>query len=165
MTNHWNPSYCRQKSRFRHFQLESPLELDWGPFWAPFGSFSVLLGAQVAPRSVQDGYKRVLKSNFFGLENRLKLWRVLDAILCRFWLQNGCPKNQMVWCKIVSKSFFFWTKPFNSKFTFVDKIYLGITKNKIINIDIPADIKIGINDAAFSGVKNFFRVFIELIIL
>ena len=29
-------------------------------------------GAQNAPRSAQDGSKRVLKGNFFALENRLK---------------------------------------------------------------------------------------------
>ena len=41
-----NPSYRRQESRFRHFQLESPLELEWGPFWAQFWE---PFGPQMAP--------------------------------------------------------------------------------------------------------------------
>ena len=43
---------------------------------------------QNAPRSAQDVPKRVLKSNFFALENRLKIGLVLDPILVGF----GSPK-------------------------------------------------------------------------
>ena len=57
MKNHRNPSNCRQKSRFRNFQLESPLELDWGPFgnpfWEPFG-------LQHGFQRTQDGSKTTL---------------------------------------------------------------------------------------------------------
>ena len=35
----------------------------------------------------------------------------------------------------------------------------------IFNIDMPADIKIGINEAAFSGVTKLFCFLIELIII
>ena len=43
---------------------------------------------QNAPRSAQDVPKRVLKSNFFALENRLKIGLVLESILVGF----GLPK-------------------------------------------------------------------------
>ena len=43
---------------------------------------------QNAPRSAQDVPKRVLKSNFFALENRLKIGLVLAPILVGF----GLPK-------------------------------------------------------------------------
>ena len=38
-------------------------------------------GSQNGPRSVQDGSKRLLKSNFFALEHRLKFGFVLVPIL------------------------------------------------------------------------------------
>ena len=48
--------YCRYKSRFRHIQLESPLELDWGPVWAPFwGPF----GIQMAPTWLPELSRRL----------------------------------------------------------------------------------------------------------
>ena len=47
--------------------------------------------SQNAPRSAQDGSKRLLKSIFFALENRLKFGLVLDAILVDFGSQNGAP--------------------------------------------------------------------------
>ena len=50
-------------------------------------------GLQNAPRSAQDGSKRLLKSNFFALENRLKFGLVLGAILARFWLPNPSRKT------------------------------------------------------------------------
>ena len=46
-------------------------------------------GSQNGPRSAQDGSKRLLKRNFFALENRLKFALVLGAILVRFWLLLG----------------------------------------------------------------------------
>ena len=48
---------CRQKSRFRHFQLESPPELDWGPFGTNFGSLSASRWLQHGFQSSQDGSK------------------------------------------------------------------------------------------------------------
>ena len=48
-------------------------------------------GSQNAPRSAQDGSKRLLKSTFFALENRLKFGLVLGAILADFGLPNGSP--------------------------------------------------------------------------
>ena len=53
-------------------------------------------GTQNAPRSAQDGSKRLLESNFFALENRLKFCLVLDAILVDFGPPNPSPK---VWGK------------------------------------------------------------------
>ena len=50
-------------------------------------------GLQNAPRSVQNGSKRLLESNFFALENRLKFGLVLGAILERFWLPNPSQKT------------------------------------------------------------------------
>ena len=47
--------------------------------------------SQNAPRSAQDGSKRLLESIFFALENRLKFGLVLDAILVDFGSQNGAP--------------------------------------------------------------------------
>ena len=46
---------------------------------------------QNAPRSAQDVPKRVLKSNFFALENRLKIGLVLDPILVGFGLPKRVP--------------------------------------------------------------------------
>ena len=46
-------------------------------------------GSQNGSRSAQDGPKRLLKSIFFALENRLKFGFVLDNILIDFGLQNG----------------------------------------------------------------------------
>ena len=46
------------------------------------------------PRSAQDGSKRLLKSNFFALENRLNFGCLLGANFGRFWLQSRVPKNQ-----------------------------------------------------------------------
>ena len=46
-------------------------------------------GSQNGSRSVQDGSKRLLKSNFFALEIHLKFCPVLGAILARFWLSFG----------------------------------------------------------------------------
>ena len=43
LKNHKNPVYCLQKSRFPHFELELPFELDLAHFWPPFGR---LFGAQ-----------------------------------------------------------------------------------------------------------------------
>jgi len=47
------------------------------------------LGGPSAPRSAQDGSKRLLKSNFFALQNRLKFGLVLGPILVDF----GLPKR------------------------------------------------------------------------
>ena len=49
-------------------------------------------GLQNAPRSAQDGSKRLLKSIFFALENRLNLWFVLGWFLVDFGAQNGAKK-------------------------------------------------------------------------
>ena len=50
--------------------------------------------SQNAPRSVQDGPKRLLESNFFALENRLKFCLVLAPIL----VDLGRPKcSQIGW--------------------------------------------------------------------
>ena len=48
---------------------------------------------QNAPRSAQDVPKRVLKSNFFALENRLKIGLVLDVVFDRFWLPKTPPSG------------------------------------------------------------------------
>ena len=48
--------------------------------------------SQNAPRSAQDGSKRLLESIFFALENRLKFCLVLGGILVDFGLQNGAKK-------------------------------------------------------------------------
>ena len=50
-------------------------------------------GLQNVPRSTQDGSKRLLKSIFYALENRLKFGLVLGAILGRFWLPNPSQKT------------------------------------------------------------------------
>ena len=50
---------------------------------------------QNAPRSVQDGSKRLLKSIFFALENRSEFCLVLGSILIDFGAQNG-PKKLWV---------------------------------------------------------------------
>ena len=50
-------------------------------------------GLQNAPRSAQDGSKRLLKSNFFALENRLKFGLVLGSDFGRFWLPNPSQKT------------------------------------------------------------------------
>ena len=44
---------------------------------------------QNAPRSAQDGSKRLLESNFFALENRLKFGFVLAPILIDFGSRNA----------------------------------------------------------------------------
>ena len=53
-------------------------------------------GLQNAPRSAQDGSKRLLKSNFFALENRLKFGLVLDPILVGFGLPKPPLQVEMV---------------------------------------------------------------------
>ena len=50
-------------------------------------------GLQNAPRSAQDGPKRLLESTFFALENRLKFGFVLDPILGRFWSPFWDPSS------------------------------------------------------------------------
>ena len=57
----------------------------------PERNFGPQDGLQNAPRSAQDGSKRLLKSNFFALENRLKFGLVLGPILVDFGSQNGAP--------------------------------------------------------------------------
>ena len=74
--------------------------------------------------------------SFFNLSNFL-----LIILYCDFKLFNP---------------FFFWIRPFNSELTLTDSKYLGITKKIINKIEIPEDIKTGINVAAFSGVIKFF---------
>ena len=103
---------------FRHRLL-----VDLGSFWGGIlGSFSALLAARLgfrvrfcakrcflkkrapcgpqhdfggpsAPRSAQDGSKRLLKSNFFALENRLKIGLVLGCDFDGFWLPNPTQKT------------------------------------------------------------------------
>ena len=64
--------------------LRNPIpERPWGP----------QDGAQNAPRSAQDGSKRLLKRNFFALENRLKFGRVWGPILVDFGLPNPLQKK------------------------------------------------------------------------
>ena len=46
-------------------------------------------GLQNAPRSAQDGPKRLLESIFFALEIRLKFALVWGAVLVDFWLPFG----------------------------------------------------------------------------
>ena len=46
---------------------------------------------QNAPRSAQDSSKRLLKSIFFALENRLKFCLVLGWFLVDLGAQNGAP--------------------------------------------------------------------------
>ena len=46
-------------------------------------------GLQNVPRSAQDGSKRLLKTNFFALENRLKFGLVLAPILVDFGSRNA----------------------------------------------------------------------------
>ena len=50
-------------------------------------------GLQNAPRSAQDGSKRLLKTNFFALENRLKFGRVLGPILVDFGSSLGAQNR------------------------------------------------------------------------
>ena len=64
-------------------------------------------GLQNAPRSAQDGSKRLLKRNFFGLENRLKFGLVLGPILVDFGSSLGAPKIRMRGPMWGSKSVFF----------------------------------------------------------
>ena len=52
-------------------------------FWEPQDA------SQNAPRSAQDGSKRLLKMIFFALENRLNFGLVLDPILVDFGLLFG----------------------------------------------------------------------------
>ena len=64
--------------------LRNPIpERPWGP----------QDGAQNAPRSAQDGSKRLLKRNFFALENRLKFGRVWGPILADFEVPDPLPKK------------------------------------------------------------------------
>ena len=51
---------------------------------------------QNAPRSAQDVPKRVWKSNFFALENRLKIGLVLAPILVGFGLPKPPLQVEMV---------------------------------------------------------------------
>ena len=76
-------------------------------------------GAQNAPRSAQDGSKRVLKGNFFALENRLKFGRVLGAILVDFGAQNGAQKPDGV-----MQNRFFW----GSKMLFIFVLFWVASK-------------------------------------
>ena len=46
-------------------------------------------GLQNGPRSAQDGPKRLLKTNFFALENRLEFGLVLAPILVDFGSRNA----------------------------------------------------------------------------
>ena len=55
-------------------------------------------GLQNAPRSAQDGPKRVLERNFFALENRLNFGLVLDPMLIDF----GLPKPLLHVASVVS---------------------------------------------------------------
>ena len=55
--------------------------------------------------------------------------------------------------------------PFNSKITLLDLIYRGKTKNIVNNIDIKEEIRMGIKEAAFSGLIKSFLFLLELIIL
>ena len=64
-------------------------------------------GSQNALRSAQDGSKRLLKSNFFALENRLKFGLVLGPILVDFGSSLGGPKIRVVGPMWGSKSVFF----------------------------------------------------------
>ena len=48
-------------------------------------------GLPNAPRSAQDGSKRLLKNNFFGRENRLKFGLVLAPI----WVEFGSRKASL----------------------------------------------------------------------
>jgi hypothetical protein len=65
-------------------------------------------GVQNAPRSAQDGSKRLLKRNFFALENRLKFGLVLGPILVDFGLPK-CPHLGSVRLRCgVWKLTFFW---------------------------------------------------------
>ena len=57
-----------------------------------FGVFLPQDGSQNAPRSAQDGPKRLLKSFFFALENRLKFGLVLGSIL----VDLGLPKRSQI---------------------------------------------------------------------
>ena len=49
-------------------------------------------GVKNAPGSAQDGSKRLLKSIFFALENRLKFGLVLGSDFGRFWSPNPSQK-------------------------------------------------------------------------
>ena len=64
-------------------------------------------GPQNGPRSAQDGSKRLLKTTFFALENRLNFGLVLGPILVDFGLLFG--ELQMSGCdpKLVWKLTFF----------------------------------------------------------
>ena len=58
LKNQQNPSYRRQKSRFRHFQLETPSGADLGPsrapFWESFRPRDASTTAQERPKGLQD---------------------------------------------------------------------------------------------------------------
>ena len=64
-------------------------------------------GPQNGPRSAQDGSKRVLKTIFFALENRLNFGLVLGPILVDFGSSLGGPKIRMLGPKLVWKFTFF----------------------------------------------------------
>ena len=66
-------------------------------------------GLQNAPRSAQDGSKRLLKTNFFAVENRLKFGVVLAPILVDFGSRNA-PLWAPFWRpKSIKKSCLNWT--------------------------------------------------------
>ena len=60
-------------------------------------------GLQNAPRSAQDGSKRVLESNFFALENRLKFRLVLGSDFGRFGLPECPPLGTLLTTQIDQK--------------------------------------------------------------
>ena len=53
-------------------------------------------GLQNAPRSAQDGSKKLLENNFLAFENRLIFGLVLGAVLDRFWLPKPSPHGPMI---------------------------------------------------------------------
>ena len=55
----------------------------------PERRFGLQDGLQNAPRSAQDSSKRLLKTNFFALENRLQFGFALDPTLVDFGSQNA----------------------------------------------------------------------------
>ena len=78
----WKPIHIKNVNFHQTLRLPIPQR-----FWGPQDA------SQNAPRSAQDGSKRLLKSIFFALENRLKFGLVLDAILVDFGVQNGAKKT------------------------------------------------------------------------
>ena len=59
--------------------------------------------SQIASRSAQDGSKRLLKSIFFALENRLKFGLVLAPILSDLGSRNAPPLGTLLATKINQK--------------------------------------------------------------